>query len=161
MKILETALICPLPEYLEELASGLALEKQSVLDIEVYRYEIDEEFAILLYDLSAREKISPEALEHLSPHLSALLIVTDNEVEDLPAEVSGFIEEFAWNLEQVPTLLALRTDREKLQSLNPHILQSGFYLSERGRVLFWHPKQRDTRQRVWGTLWETLQELSV
>lgn len=157
MKILETALICPLPEYLEELVSGLPLEKQSVLDIEVYRCEIDEGFAILLYDLSAREKISPETLAHLYPHLSALLIVTDNELEDMPAEISGFIEEFAWNLEHVPTVLALRTDREKLQSLNPHILQSGFYLSGRGRVLFWHPKQRDTRRRVWETLWETLQ----
>jgi hypothetical protein len=157
MKIVETAIISQNPQYLKELTRGFPLEKETVLDIDVYRFEIDEELTILLYDLNTKEKIPPPVLEHLSRHLSGFLLITDTRVAEFPPNLSVLADDIANNLTDIPTVVAVRTEEEKLQALNEAIVNSGFYLSEKGRVLFWAPETEHSKRRIWSTIWNDLQ----
>lgn len=157
MKILETALFSQNPQYLQELLNHLPLEKETVLDLEVYRFEIDEELVILMYNLNTPEKIPIDVLEHLSRHLSALLVVTDERPAKMPANLSSLIDELAGKLSDKAAVVAVRTEKENLQSLNAGIAATGFYLSSKGRVVFWNPETPDSLKQVWNMLWNTLQ----
>jgi hypothetical protein len=157
MKIVETAIISQKPQYLEELTQSFPLEKETVLDIEVYRFEIDEDLVILLYDLNNKEKVSDAVLEHLSRHLAGFLVISDTQVTKFPPNTSALIDNIANRLSGKPTLVAVRTDEKKHRALNDTIADSGFYLSEKGRVLFWTPEKENTIRQVWRMIWDTLQ----
>lgn len=157
MKILETALFSQNPQYLQELLGHLPVEKETVLDLKVYRFEIDEDLVILMYNLNTPEKIPLDVLEHLSRHLSALLVVTDEKPAKMPANLSSLIDELAGELSDKATVVAVRTEPENLQSLNAGIAAAGFYLSANGRVVFWNPEAPDSLKQVWNMLWNTLQ----
>lgn len=78
MKILETAVVAERAELLGELAAELPLQKERILDIDVYRLEIDEDLVILMYHLDEDQKMAPEMMDHLQEHLGAFLVVADN-----------------------------------------------------------------------------------
>jgi hypothetical protein len=157
MRIVETAIISQKPQYLEELIHSFPLEKETVFDIEVYRFEIDEGLIILLYDLKTRGKVSDTVLEHLSRHLSGFVVITDTQVAKFSQNVSALIDNFANRLTNKPTVVAVRTEENKHRALNETIINSGFYLSEKGRVLFWTPEKEYSIRQVWRMIWNTLQ----
>ena len=157
MKILETAIFSQQPEYLQELLSGLTVETENLLDLDVYRLEVDEDLVILIYDLSKGDKILSDVLEHLSRHLSALLIITDENVSGISANVSSLLDELAGELSDKAVVVAVRSAEKSLQALNEPLTESGFYLSEKGRVIFWNPENPATVQRIWDMIWNTLQ----
>lgn len=157
MKILETALFAQQPRYLQELLSDLTLEEETVLGLDVFRLEVDEDLAILIYDLSKVDKILPDILEHLSRHLSALLIAADENVSEIPAEIAAPLDELAGELAEKAIVVAVRAGKKNLQALNAPLANSGFYLSEKGRVIFWNPDEPATVQHIWNMLWNTLQ----
>lgn len=157
MKILETAVVAERAALLDELAAELPLEKERILDIDVYRMEIDEDLVILMYHLAGEQKISLEIVAHLQEHLGAFLVVADNSGGNGFFPDAEAAEELARLLEGRPTVVAVKTEAGALKSLNEDIRSAGFFLAEKGRVMFWNTASPASRRQVWNTLWQALQ----
>lgn len=157
MKILETAVVAERAELLDELAAELPLEKERLLDIDVYRMEIDEDLVILMYHLVEDQKIAPEIIDHLQEHLGAFLVIAGNPGGSEFFPGAEAVEELARRLEGRPTVVAVKTETAALKSLHADIRSAGFFLSEKGRVMFWNAASPASRRQVWNTLWQALQ----
>ena len=160
MKILETAVLSQMPQLIEELTASLRLKKESVAGIDVFRLEVEPDFIILLYDLSVEKELPGEVVVHLKDHLSALLILFDEVISELPEDGASFIDGLAKDLVHKPTVVAVRSETAKVQKVNLTTNGNGFYLSNFGRILFWHPELSESQKQVWHTLWGTLQPIS-
>lgn len=156
MRIIETAILSHNKIYFQELAETLELQNDSVMGINVLRMEIEPDFSVLMYDLPVDKQLSGEVIEHLKDHLSSLMIITDDAIANLSDEGRVFVDEFAKDLINKPTVIAVRSTAEKAQRFNRVSGENGFYLSGQGRVLFWHPAIAVSRKQVWKTLWSTL-----
>ena len=157
MKILETAVVAERAELLGELAAELPLQKERILDIDVYRLEIDEDLVILMYHLDEDQKMAPEMMDHLQEHLGAFLVVADNPGGNGFFPGAEAAEELARRLEGRPTVVAVKSDADALKLLNADIRSAGFFLSPKGRVMFWNAASPASRRQVWNTLWQSLQ----
>ncbi len=69
MKIVETAVWTHNQNLFEELSQRLPLDKTSVMNIDVHRFEIDDELVVLMYEFQNGVKYPPELLDHLEHHL--------------------------------------------------------------------------------------------
>ena len=159
MKIFETAIISQKPAFLAELTSFLKLDEERILDIDVYRLELAEDFIILLYDLDPEVRLPEEVIEHLRPHLSALLVITDGNFSEMRPSGISMIDELAKALPEVPAIVAVRRETELRAGAAAFVRESGLYLSESGRILYWHPADNASKQRVFRMLWKQLREV--
>ncbi len=153
MKILETMVLARDQQYLDELTSSLSVEKETISEVDIYRYVIDEDLVILIHVFRVDKKISEELLHHLIPHLSGLLIVTNSQISRIPESESAFIDKMAQKLEDKPKVMAVRMEARNINYLNHYVRDSGLFLSENGRVLFWNPNLIETHKRVWEAVW--------
>jgi hypothetical protein len=157
MKILETAILSRDRQLIAELTAPLAAKRETISGIETLRLEIEPELAIMLYDLNVDKKLPGEVIDHLKGHLSALLIVADETIGAFSEDSVFFIDELAKDLADKPTVVAIRAEPARVHKLSLTTRNKGFYLSERGRILFWHPTLAESQKQVWDTLWNTLQ----
>ncbi|RMH78684.1 MAG: hypothetical protein D6681_19865 [Calditrichaeota bacterium] len=156
MKFIETAVIAQHPRDLEALMGFLEADRETVAGVEVYRFEIDTDLIALLYDFHP-EKALPEAvLEHLNPHLEALLLMVQKPFEETDRELAAHMNRIASTFSHLPTIMAVRITPESLAALPAPIREQGLFLSSRGRMMFWHPSDRDSQARIWEMLWHQL-----
>lgn len=157
MKIVETAVWTYNQALFEELSQRLPLDKTSVMNIDVYRFEIDDELVVLMYEFQNGVKYPPELLDHLEHHLAGLLIVTESKDALKIAETPEDVDKLAEKLVDKPTVMAVKLAPGKIAAMNGAISEDGFYLSPRGRIAFWHPDAGDSALKVWEMIWQSLQ----
>lgn len=161
MKIFETLILSQEAQFFEELTSFLKLENEKIMDLDVYRLEIDEDLVFLMYHLDPERKIPRGVLEHLGPHLTAFLVITNGEFgEILPSTIST-INDLAKDLSGTPTIMAIRADTRLKSLLNETVGRDGLYLCQKGRVVFWDPDSPATKKQVFQLLWKDLLSASA
>lgn len=158
MKILETAVIADEYAAAETFLAPLFSQKESILGTNVYRWEISEDLVMLLYIIQPGGDIPEEIYAHLQPHLRAVLIVLSDPTNVLDESLRPALDAMVQKFEPKPVVVSVQLPLPKIKALPDVVKKHGFYLSEKGRILFWHPEVPGTRKNVFLSLWENLRE---
>ena len=156
MQIIET-LVLEQHEGLFDILSGfLALDFIDELDVPVFRLEIDPELVILIYKLNAEQQVRNELLDNIFPHLKSVIIASERdsfgEWNFTPA-----ISERLNTLEgEAAVILALEQSKDLMEKSPDYIIENGFSLGKRSRLLFWNPENKDSIKKVWKIAWGDL-----
>lgn len=153
MKILEIALIAQSPAMAKSIFHKMPFQSDIVLGIPTYRFELDANTVALFYDLVAARHLPDELLEHLSGHLQSLILLTDAGQSQMNPELVEKMESISAKLNGVRTVSAVLSQPDRLKNLSAAI-NEGIFLSDHGRILFWHPDVPDSQLRVWEHIWD-------
>ena len=159
MKLMETLLFSQDEELFEGIISRVPFQQQTVMNIPVYRLEIDEDIAMLVYHFPLDASLPGQTLTRLKPHIRAtLILVHESLVEENPYRGEEY-EKFIMELSDIPTVIAVRMKMKNLNYLNEVIRNEGLHLTEQGKIVFWHPLYKPSLLNVWQTLWCDVQQV--
>ena len=151
MKFIETAILSESESLTNQLLSSVFTPVGSVSGVPSYRFGIDTESIAMAYDLSAVEDDSEHLINHLLPHLSKTLLIVDRLSENVSTQQREKIETLSYQLEGIPTIVALACPQSYFDTLK-QTANEGLYLSDNGRIVFWHPDNKESIYRVWENL---------
>ncbi|MCB0276869.1 MAG: hypothetical protein KDI06_18775, partial [Calditrichaeota bacterium] len=117
--------------------------------------------AVMLYEVSMEEAVSPEILGHLTPHLSALLLLSDGNFERMDAENQELVDSLVRRMDKIPLVVGVRCKDNNLPRVREDIFRRGMYLSEKGRLFFWNPEVRKSQTHLLTHLWSILQHSTI
>jgi len=166
MKIAEILIIGINQDYKDFMLSVLALEGQSIADVDIYQLEIDSELKVLFYDLDLDHRIPEEFIEHIKPHLAGVLIITDSSfsLKSIPKRdfVNSLIVELSGlrSRKDTPIIVAVGFNGEEQANISENLEISGFYLSKNSRLLLWDSNNIGSIKRIWRSLLVDLQRES-
>jgi hypothetical protein len=164
MKIAEILIIGINQDYKDFMLSVLALDGQSIVDVDIYQLEIDSELKVLFYDLDLDHRIPEEFIEHIKPHLAGVLIITDSSfsLKSIPKRdfVNGLIDELSdlRSGRDIPIIVAVGFHGEEQRNISENLEVSGFYLSKNSRLLMWNSDNIDSIKKIWRSLLVDLQK---
>jgi hypothetical protein len=137
MKTIEVLIVESQTRFNDQLLSTIIAQHEKVLNNDVYRYEIDFNLDCLFYNLDLENSQSLSLVNHLKPHISALLILSDSSFmkgNDNKDVIDSVTKEFGG----IPVVCGVNVPPDYLEELDPQIKNNGLYLSEQGRLCFWN-----------------------
>jgi len=156
MKTLEVLIVESQTNFKDQLWSVIQTQHEKVLNTNVYRYEIDFDLDCLFYNLDLENPQSLALVDHLKPHISALLIISDSSfMKD--SNNKDLIDSVTKDFGDVPIVYGINVKPEYLEKLDSEIRNSGLYLSDRGRLCFWNENDRHSMVNVFNLLLSELQ----
>ena len=167
MKIAEILIIGINQDYKDFMLSVLALDGQSIVDVDIYQLEIDTELKVLFYDLDLDHRIPVEFIDHVKPHLAGVLIITDSSFSLKSTPKRDFVNDLVSELgdlganKDIPIIVAVGFNGEEESSISENLQVSGFYLSKNSRLLLWNSNNIDSIKKIWRSLLVDLQKEST
>ena len=131
----------------------LSWEQQEVMGVSVYRFEVDSDLALLVYDLNLASPFSPQIFEHVKPHLSGLVVVAPQEVDEVEFSGKSWLSDLLEAKTDIPTVLALQVSEKDYRRLDRKIGEQGLHLGPAARLIYWHAGDEESMRNVWKTLW--------
>jgi hypothetical protein len=151
MKFIETAILSESESLTKQLISTVFTPVGTIKGVPGYRFGIDTESIAMAFDLSAVDDSAEHLIDHLVPHLSKTLLIVDRLSENVSAQQREKIENLCHQLAEIPTIVALACPQSYFDSLK-QTASEGLYLSDNGRIVFWHPENKESIYRVWENL---------
>lgn len=148
MNIFEILVLSSNTDYKDKLISVLPLEQAKVMNTTVYRYVVDNNFQCLLHDVNLENPQGLSIIDHLKPHVSAILFILDPSFIEEDSNERKLLEGILSNVDIVPTVVALNGG----ELPDERFRESGLYLSDRGRLIFWNESDRRSMLNVWQQL---------
>ncbi len=149
MKFIETLVVCPETQLLEELLQSWKPRKIRQFGLDVYRVEILEDLIGMFYLVGRDQEYSPELLDHLQSHLQWLMVITDEKISQLSSRAHKTIEELTARFPGAPLLYALKMEKRNLNYISEPAAKQGFYLRENGCILFWNSAVPQSLRNLW------------
>ncbi len=153
MEIYETLFIRNGFEKSLEIFKVLPVDRQEIMGVSVYRYEVNSSLVFLIYDLNLENPFSPQLFEHIQPHLNGLVLVAPEEVDEVEFSGKSWLTGLLEARTAIPTVLALQMADTAFASLDESIRQRGLYLGPAARLVYWSPSYPASVQNIWETLW--------
>jgi hypothetical protein len=151
MKFIETAVLSESESLKNQLLSSIFTPIGDINGIPSYRFGINTESIAMAFDLSGIEEKDAHIIDHLLPHLSKTLLIVDQITESVPSLLREKIETLCYQLAEIPTIVALACPKSYFDTLKQTATE-GLYLSDNGRIVFWHPENKESIYRVWENL---------
>lgn len=158
MKLLETLVLSQSDDAFAALTANLPIDTATVMGVETHRLAMDSDLAALMYHASLDAPPSEAMLEHLFHHLSAVLVLVNATLGDLPETHRTLIDTTAARNDGGSLVVAVQSDPARIDALPEVIRTRGMALGERGRMVFWNPHHLPSRRTVLTLLWHDLLE---
>ncbi|RMF55264.1 MAG: hypothetical protein D6748_15445 [Calditrichaeota bacterium] len=149
MKLIDTLLITPTKEILEEITSNMPLEEVEVNGVKGYRLEISEDLVFLFYPMGLGDNPDETPLKDIKEYFRGVLLVLHEKYLLDDALMETEMEQFLLDLGSRPVVLAVRMEMKNLNYLNEILQESGMHLAKKGKLLFWHPLMKSSQKKVW------------
>ncbi|MGH1363216.1 MAG: hypothetical protein ACRBF0_06640 [Calditrichia bacterium] len=156
MKIVELLLVPETKECLHALVDRLDCDAGSVMDIDVYRLDIDDELAVMMFNLLPEESVPDELVEHLALHATGTLVITEGDIAEIDAEKARRIENICEVVADKPIVVAMQAKLESLQKIRKVVFEDGIFLNDKGRAMMWSKTSHESQVRIWRNLFKLI-----
>jgi len=152
MKIIEVLLLAQNEVFLEEMMHPISSNKDTFMGYRVYRWEVNPDLIILIYAISLEKEISKKFLDHIKSHLYGFLLVVDESFKYNLGMGLPVLEQFGSKMKELPFMIAVKLEMEKLDLLKEPLRKKGFILEEMSKMRFWNITDLKSVVEVWNDL---------
>lgn len=148
MKILEVLVQSGDPNYIEEFMHALDVEKITLLNTVLYRWEVRADLVCLFYTTTPESAIARSIWEHLQKHLYGIIVLGNDEFyQHLDADFK-----FWNNLQEAggnrPIVFGIKLNEANYLALQPALKKPGLYLTDSSQLIFWNVSQKESIKNI-------------
>jgi|GEM_PF-6062023 len=156
MKIVELLLLPENNDVLKTLTEKLNCDVDTVMGVDVLRLDVEDDLAVMMFNLLPEQSVPDEIVEHLALHATATVVITNGDIKDISPDKARRIENICAEVDGKPLLLALKSDPTSFSETNPELLNEGLFLNESGRIIPWAEQDNESIHRVWKSLFRII-----